>query len=206
MSPLPTLPGVYYCIVRGTADARPISNIFVFQTDTPPSTPAADAALSSDVATAVAAHWPGVAADLHVSYTGVEVACYPLGHPTLPAFLSSFTGNGVIAGATGLKQVAALVHHTVYRRGKGSQSRTFLSPLSINSLDSTGEQLTSSEHGNLQTDFGTFITGVLAALNALSAGFFTYVQLSKKGAGTTYPIVNSTVDILVASQDRRLGR
>lgn len=203
-TPLPTIPGAYYGWVQGTVSGRVIRNVFCFQTDTPPATSAADAAASGFVATTLAGEWHTLATDLSAFYTATEVVMYPLGHPTLPAFVSTFSSSGSTAGDLAPAQTAALIHHQIYRRGKGSQSRSYIGGLAAASISSDGLSLTNTTRTNLQSDFGIMMSAVLAILNAGAYGTFDYVQLSKKAGGATYPVVSSNVELALATQRRRV--
>lgn len=204
MAPLPTLPGVYYCRINALSDGKPVSNIFVFKNDVPPTSEAQDATWSSYVASSVASNWSSVATYLlHQDYTAYDVQCYPLGHPTLPAFVSAFTATGGNTSTQSFRQIAGEVKHNVYRRGKGSQGRTLLSPIGADQLETDGDNLIDAWVTSAQTHFPSFITNTLIQIESLVTGSWDYVQLSRLGSGATYPVVNSTPQKLVRSQNRR---
>ena len=122
--PLPTIAGGYYSSIQATADIKPVSNVFYFHRAATALGDPNDALYASNVATAIGVQWAHVVGDLQGDYVAFEVKTYPLGSPSVPAQISSISLGGGIITSTGIKQVAALVHHTVTRRGKGSQSRT----------------------------------------------------------------------------------
>ena len=85
-APLPVLAGVYYARAIGTADLRPVSNVFTYKKSGVPLASPDDPTNALAVSNAVAAFYPALAdAAFHVVYTGTEVATYPLGSPILPA-------------------------------------------------------------------------------------------------------------------------
>lgn len=205
MAPLPTIAGVYYCRINALSDGDPISNIFVFKTDTPAGSEATDALWSGYVASSVATNWSSVASNLlHQDYTAYNVQCYPLGHPTLPAFVSAFTAAGGDTSAQSFRQVAGEIKHNIYRRGKGSQGRTLLSPIGTGQLETDGDNMTDAWVTSAQSHFPSFITNTIIQIESLAGGLWSYVQLSRLGSGATYPVVNSTAEKLVRSQRRRL--
>lgn len=204
MAPLPTIAGAYYCRINALSDGKPISNIFVFKTTTPASSEAIDALWSGYVATSVADNWPTVVTNLlHQDYTAYDVQCYPLGHPTLPAFVSAFTSTGGNTSSQSFRQVAGEIKHNIYRRGKGSQGRTLLSPIGSSDIETDGDNLTDAWVTLAQSHFTSFISGTITQVEVAAGGLWSYVQLSRLGAGTTYPVVNSTAQKLVRSQNRR---
>jgi hypothetical protein len=105
---------------------------------------------------------------------------------------------------------AALVRHTVTRRGRGSQSRSALSPLTVNHVDPTGILLPSGFQAILTANWGTFIASVLSSLDAGGPGTFSYVQLGRGTAlhptPATYPITGSVAEPLLSTQRRRVRR
>lgn len=204
MPPLPTIPGAYYGFVQATCNGRLIHNVLCFQTDTPPATTTLDAAASGVVATAVASNWGTLATDLSVDYTATEAVFYPLGHPTLPAFVSTFSASGATSGAAAPAQTCALIHHQIYRRGKGTQSRTYIGGLPASGIDAAGQNLTTTLRANLQSDWAIMMNAILTTLNGSAYGTFDYVQLSKKGTGATYPVVSTNVELPLATQRRRV--
>lgn len=204
MAPLPVLAGVYYARVNALSDGKPVSNIFVFVKSGEPLGSGADASNSGIVATAVANWWPQVATNLlHQDYTAYNVQCYPLGSPLTPAFVSAFTAAGGNTSSQSFRQVAGEIKHNVYRRGKGSQGRTLLSPIGADQIETDGDNLTDAWVTSAQTHFTSFITNALVDIEVASPGSWHYAQLSRLGAGATYAVVNSTAEKLARSQNRR---
>jgi hypothetical protein len=204
-TPLPVIGGVYMSIVHGTADSVPVSNIFVWQKAGVPTGDPADTANAQAVSNEVSNHWPGVQQYLHQVYVPTETATYALGSPLVPAQIAPITPAAGDLGPEHFKQIAALVKHTVIRRGKGSQSRTFLSPLSSADITINGDQVTTTWRGNVQVAFDSFVAATISGLAVTSPGTWTYVQLSKK-LSRTFPIAASLVETKVSSQRRRLPR
>lgn len=205
--PLPVLGGVFYARVNAIANLKPVSNILVFKKDGISVGDANDAVNSSHVATAIGTWWPFLAASLlHQSYVGVNVQCYPLGSPALPPFVSAMTAAGGSTTTSSFLQVAGVVKHNIYRRGRGSQGRTFLSPVGTDQVGTDGITMTSTWVTNATSHWSSLITNVLVDLGIASSGTWSYVQLSRLGTGATYPVVNSIGEANVGSQDRRLGR
>lgn len=209
--PLPVLPGVYYARVIAHSDLHPISNVFTFLKAGLTLASAEDLTNAQAVSNAIAAHWMPWANDLlATTYAAEKASTYALGSPLLPAQETPISGGGTRTGTNHYDQVAGLLKHTVIRRGKGSQSRTFLSPLADVDITVNGDQMTSTWLGNASS-FGTsFITPMIASLNIASPGTWTYVQLSKGTFGgvygKTFPMGTTTPDTAVSSQRRRLQK
>jgi hypothetical protein len=206
MAPLPVLAGVYHTIVRATAGGRPITNIFHYQRSGVTLGDTNDGIYANAVALAVATRWgEQVGGIFSTDYTGSEVQVYPQGSPLLPASISTWTDTGGRAFDTAYKQVAALVHSSVSRRGKGSQSRSFLSPISNRDMTANGEQLTDAFRISTEAAFNQFVTRSLSDLVTATGGSWFFVQMSKK-LGRTFFMTDHAVDTFVSSQDRRLQR
>ena len=92
------------------------------------------------------------------------------------------------------------------RRGRGSQSRTFISPVGKGNTDVTGKILTTAYAAILQTAFDDLMTGVLADLTTDAGGVWEMAQLSKKGTGAVYPITTNLVQPALSTQRRRQRR
>jgi hypothetical protein len=162
----------------------------------------ANAALVSSV---VASNWPAMLIYLHPVYTLEEVKVYPLGSPLVPAQITALAGNGGSLGPEHFKQISALIKHVVIRRGKGSQSHTFLSPLSGSDITANGDEVTTSYVTNGTLAFDGFIQNCLIDLATAKPGTWTYVQVSPKHS-TTFDIASSAVEPKVASSRRRNPR
>lgn len=211
VAPLPVIAGTYYARAVGDADGKQVTNVFTFQHPATPLGDATDAFNASVVAAAVAAHFPTLASQiLHLVYNSVEADCYPLGSPLVPKQTHAMTGGGGVAGAKHLIQVAAAVKHTVTRRGRGSQSHTYFSPLSIDSITVNGDQLVPTAIAALTGNFTPFINDVIAQCQSSVPGVWNYVQLSKFHnkiyTPNVFPITGSVPETLISSQKRRLGR
>lgn len=209
--PLPDLPGVYYCIVEGEFGARRNGQIFTFKTDSPVAPGAGDAAIANSVAIHVANAWSAfTTVEVMAGYTGTDIKCYPLHSPTLPAAVVPNLATGGVAGAILPTSVARVVRHNVQRRGRGSQSRTYLSPVAQAVMEPDGITITPTFVTALSGHFATFLSTVLAALNGDGTGSWSYVQLGKGSklspVPATYAIVGSQAEPLLSNIRRRTGR
>jgi len=207
-TPLPTLPGVYYCYVFMTFQGRRVGSTVAFKTSSPPPDSDTDLAWSQFLADALPPAWN---TDMIPRYptgvSGTDSRVYPLGHPTLPAATSHATGAGAQSGAVAAVSAAAVIGHRVRRRGRGSQGHTAISPLCIAEIDGTGETVTDAFVTNVTSDFENFIAAVQAAWAVdVPATGLAYVQLSKVGAGATYPIESSAVEKLLGTERSRTPR
>jgi hypothetical protein len=137
------------------------------------------------------------------AYTTVEAVFYPLGHPLLPAEVVVDLTPGAVAGNLAPIKTAILVHESVHRRGRGSQSRSFLGPVPRDFVDATGQVFTNS--AVWETHWNDFNASVKTVLDGLGLGVWTRKQLSKKGTGATYDIVSSAVSSVFSTQRRRAG-
>ncbi len=209
--PLPQIAGAYYVRVEGQADAKPVSNVLTFLRQARPTPDPDDFAAATALATNVAAGWSTLASDcLHTVYTGNEVVVYALNSPLMPAIRTGLAAPGGRIGAQSFIQVAGVVKHVVSRRGKGSQSRTFLSPLSDSDITVNGDQVTAGWVTRADADWFALINNTVTAMNAAFPGPWSYVQLSKQTFGGVYGkifgITASSAETLISSQRRRLGR
>jgi hypothetical protein len=74
-------------------------------------------------------------------------------------------------------------------------------------IETLGESVKPAFITNMNTDFGNFIGDTQAAFATASGGpTISYVQLSKKGAGATYPITNSFTEALLGTERSRTSR
>ena len=207
-TPLPTLPGVYYSYVYMTFEGRRVGSTFTFKTSTPPPDEATDLQWSQFIADALPPAWN---TDMIPRYpyglTGTSSRVYALGHPLLPAAVSFAAGAGAVNANVAPVAAAAVIRHTVRRRGRGSQGHTQISPLMASEIDGTGETVTDAFVTNVTSDFGNFIAAVHAAWAVdVPAVGLAYVQLSRKGAGATYPILSSQVEKLLGTERSRTAR
>jgi hypothetical protein len=215
--PLPVLAGVYYSTVFGLWEGRPSNNVFTFKVDPAPATGVADVLCANAVCQGIALNWGALAnVAFHTSYLATEVHTYPLNTPTHPAVTATMSAAGGMSGAKAPGMVAAVVAHEVVRRGRGSQSRTYFSPMDETAIDASGTEVSGAHITSLQAAFDTFITSVKSfILAAEPTTTVTYVQLSKgTSSGTppvvvpaqTYDIAASNVEILLSTQRRRMRR
>jgi hypothetical protein len=205
-TPLPVLPGVYYARVRGEFGGKPSSNVFAFKLDGSPPDEGTDATNAEQVAIALSDNWGFLAnAVYNVSYSAIDVQVYPLGHATLPAASQPVVGTGGNGSTQAPSAVALLIKHDVVRRGRGSQSRSFFTPITAPDIEGDGITITPTFVTAVQAAWDTFITSVIADLAAATL-VMDYVQLSKLGAGATYAISRSQVETEVSTQRARAQR
>lgn len=208
--PLPDLLGVYYSIVEGAGLGHPSNNIFTFRVDPGPATGAADIAAGLVVATAIHDHWPTFATAAYPqAYEGTAVKTYALHTPLAPAHVLDMLAPGSIIGATAAVMVGACIKHNVVRRGKGSQSRTTISPLSESSVDSPATSITDSYQTFLTAAFIAFINSVETDVGTALSASCSYVQLSKGTPSlspATYVIASSAAEKKLTTQRRRAQR
>jgi hypothetical protein len=199
---------VYYARIEAHADARPVSNIMTWTINHTPATPLEDTGYAQQLAAQIANEWPTIANDLLASvYVGEQVAVYPLGSPLVPAQLHALVApGGRVPTARHFLQVAGLIKHTVIRRGKGSQGRTFLSPLADIDISVNGDQMNAPWIANAQSDWTAMINHITTNLGTITGFTWQYAQLHKKAPGATFPIFSSTAETLITSSRRRLGR
>lgn len=206
LRPLPVLPGTYLARIMGSFNNLPSTNLFCFETTPPAASGPADAAVANSVSTAIAAHWPAfAAAAMPAAYTANEVSTYPLNSPLEPAQVATMTAAGVGTGQLAPATTAIEIRHTVNRRGKGSQSRTFLTPMQVVDVEADGKTLAPSRQNTIESAFVTFISSVLTDLQA-GGGVWLYTQLSKIPPGRTFNITSSVVEPLLTTQRRRARR
>jgi len=209
-APLPILAGVYYARIEATADAKQITNIVAFKKDGVPLGSGTDAPNALAVTNAIIANWAPVAALLHVSYTGVQVATYALGSPLVPAQVNPLVVSGGSPGPEHFKQLAGRIKHTVTRRGRGSQHSSYMSPMSDADITVNGDEVTVSWRTNMAAAYFGFTSGILSTLATSPGGTWSHVQVSKFQnkvlTPNSFPIISSVPQILLSSQRRRLGR
>lgn len=205
--PLPVVEGAYYAIIHGTNNGLPNGTTLAFGQFPSAATGAADVAVAQDIGDAIANAWVGWASDVLVDdYDAPSVSVYPLFTPLSPATISISTATGGQTGPPANMSTAALIKHSVYRRGRGSQSRTFLSHFKQDWIDSDGEALGTTPRGTIQASWNTFIAAVpTLAATAGSAGVF-FGQLSRKDPGHLYPVIGSTVEVALSTQRSRSTR
>lgn len=206
--PLPTLPGVYYCYVYMTFQGRRVGSTFAFKAASPPPDEDTDAAWSQFIANALPPAWnTDMLPRYPTAVSGTDARVYALGHPVLPAATAHTTGAGAAGGGIAAVSAAAVIRHTVRRRGRGSQGHTAVSPLLIAEIDNSGQNVTVAFQTNVTADFENFIAAVQASWNTnVPTTGLAYVQLSRVGAGATYPILSSAVELLLGTERSRTAR
>jgi hypothetical protein len=205
--PLPNIAGTYYSLIKGSYGGQPNGIVAAFQLFPAPSTGINDITASSVIATAIAANWVTFAADVYNdAYEGVEVLTYPLHTPTAPAFRSVASTPGGQTGDTSPAPVAAVIKHSILRRGRGSQSRTFISYFKDGWITPGGESLNSVNAGTITSAWDAFLTGVIGDPDVVDLGVLTFGQLSRVGSGAFHPSLGSSCETLLSTQRSRTAR
>lgn len=207
-TPLPVLPGVYYGRVMGEWEGLPSDNTFCFKTSAPPVDETADQIRAGQVAQSLALAWRDQFISAMIpTYTMQGASMYPLGHPLVPAQVSPLIDVGTLVGPPGPAASAVMIRHNVNRRGKGSQGRSFISPLDLNRMTADGKSIAPASVLEFTTKWNAVVNATIADLLTFfpSESFF-YVQLSKKGAGATYSITDSNAESKLSTQRRRARR
>ena len=207
-TPLPVLAGVYYGRVEGQYEGLPCGNIFTWRVDPAPGTTALDDGFAQDIANAMRDNWTTTMVSIMLSiYTGGTTSVYPLGDPASPARTATGTWTGGALTAISTTATAAVIKHSVLRRGKGTQSRTYISPVGTSQISSDGKSVSSTFQTSLDTQFNLFVGGVISDFTTANPGHgLTYGQLSKKGTGAFYEIVTSSAELPLSTQRRRTRR
>jgi hypothetical protein len=207
-TPLPVLPGVYYGHLTATYLGLPTGNIFTWKADAPPASSSLDSTWAQAIATSMADQWNlQMSALLPAGVHGWTAKVYPLGHPTLPAAEATSTGTGGASGTVGPVSCAYVIRNRVLRRGRGSQSHSLISPVLDNFLTSDGISVTGAAQTSLTNAYQAFVAAVEADFAAAITGHeIVHVQLSKKGAGTTYDIIGSECEALLGTARARTPR
>lgn len=206
--PLPTLPGVYYGYVWMSYLGRRTGSVFTFKSTDATTDPAIDAANAQFLADALVTSWiTNMLPRYPTAVTGTNSRVYALGHPLVPAAFS-FTSSGGAGGDTvAAVPACAVIRHTVFRRGRGSQSHTAISPLQRSEITIDGTSLDPAFITNVTSDFENFIADTISGYTTLGGGgILDYVQLSKKGSGATYLITSNQAEPLVGTERSRTGR
>ncbi len=205
---LPTLPAVYYGYIKGNYGALTIGNTLAFKATTSAATAAADFVRAQVLADAMTLGWTTTLGPLQPNeVTGWDSRVYALEFPTLPAAFGHTSGTGGNTGTLAPVSAAAVIRHTVLRRGRGSQSHSAFSPLTIGEIDGDGLSITGGLQTGLTTEWENWVAGIQTATAAAGVPFSVdYVQLSKKGTGATYPIISTSTDILLGTERSRTPR
>lgn len=208
-TPFPVLPGVYYGKIEGQFEGLPCGNIFAFKITPAEVNDAQGVTYANEIAGYLVANWTTTMATIMTNvYTGGSASVYPLGRPTVPAQVATGTWvGGALGGATLPVSTAAVIAHNVMRRGRGSQSRTYISPLSSGQITGDGKNVSSTFQTALATQFTLFKGGVIGDWTAANPTIaMDYVQMSKKGTGASYLIGTSTPELALSTQRRRARR
>ena len=206
--PLPVLPGAYYGILEGSVSSLPMGNTFCFQSTNLTATSPDAAARALVMATSLANQWVNhMLASLSNFYSGVTAKVYALQYATLPAQEDFAVGAGANTAALANPTLSVLVKHTVFRRGRGSQGRSYIGALCENLFDGGERTITDGAVTGFTTQWNAFINAVLADMaGAYPSETWTYVELSRVGTGATHPITASGAEKAVAYQRRRARR
>jgi hypothetical protein len=204
-TPLPVLPGVFYGTLRGTYDGLPSGNVFCFKSSN--ETMSSDVATASalQVASALTTAWDAhIIALLPSIYLGEVASIYPLQYPLVPAQENTASSTGGASGTVSSMTRVAVIKHNVLRRGRGSQGHTYVSPISDLGMNPDARHLSVAHRDDWQAAYAAFIADVIGIYEAFAPSeILSYRQLSKKGTGATYPIINSQVELAIGSQRRR---
>jgi hypothetical protein len=206
-TPLPTIAGVYYGYVWMTYLGNRCGSIFAWLDAVPETDPANDAIKAQHVADALVSSWnanmlPRYPTAVH----GTDSRVYALGHPLVPPAFSNSPATGAGGSTVAGVAQAAVIRHNVFRRGRGSQSHTAISPLQDSEVSNDGTSVTSAFVTNLNSDFGNFIGGVQAAFTAATSGdTISYVQVSKR-LHRTFDITSSSTETLLGTERSRTSR
>ena len=207
-TPLPVLPGVYYCHLTGTNAGLPTGNVFTFLASVPPVDAVVDQAWAQEIANDIPLEWSTTVGPAYPNdVAGWDCRVYALGHPVLPAVFGHTTGGGADTGLLAPVSAAGIIRHSVMRRGRGSQSHSAISPLPQGAISDDGRSLTDGFRVALGEEFNNFIEAVIADFSAFTGGAaISYVQLSKLGSGATYPITSSSAETLLGTERSRTPR
>jgi len=206
--PLPTLPNVYYGHLSMTYSGLPSGNVFTFLSSAAGPDGPTDFAYAQTIADLLCTAWNSEMIPLYpVGVSGTSSKVYPLGHPLLPAAVGSASAAGANGADVAPVSAAAVIRHAVQRRGRGSQSHSAISPLPLGGVTSDGKSVAAGAVSNLTTSFENFIAAVISGFTTAHSGItIDYVQLSKKGAGATYPILSSNCESLLGTERSRTPR
>ncbi len=207
-TPLPVLVGVYYARIFGDNSGLPTGNIVTWKAQTAPSSVAVDQAYAQTIADSMTANWTTTMGPIYPNDVGGwNSHVYALGSPTLPAVTGFTSGSGASTQPLAPVSAAAIIRHSVMRRGRGSQSHSAISPLTIDQVTSNGRGLDPGFITGYTTEWNNFIGQVQADFaTAYPANAIDYVQLSKKGSGATYPITGSNAETLLGTERSRTPR
>ncbi len=206
-SPLPTIAGVYYGYVWMTYLGNRCGSVFTFLDAAPETDPANDALKAQYVADGLVASWnTNMLPRYPNTVVGTDSRVYALGHPLVPPAFANAPQNGASSPTVAGVAQAAVIRHNVFRRGRGSQSHTAISPLTASEVSVDGSSVTAAFITNMNSDFGNFIGDVQAAFTAATGGdTITYRQLSRR-LSTTFEITSSATETLLGTERSRTAR
>lgn len=208
MPALPTLPNVFYSQVWGTYLGRRTGVVCTFRATTSSGGAPADLVRAQVIAQALTDAWnTTIGPMLPNAVTGWNSRVYGLGFPANPPALGFTSGHGAGGVSSEPIVVTAVIKHNVLRRGRGSQSHSSISPLIAGSVIADGSLLDAGPVSAFTTEWLNFIGDVQASTAAAPTPFdVDYVQLSKKGAGATYPIISSACETIPGTERSRTAR
>lgn len=202
--PLPDITGGYLARIVGTWEGLPSDNTFGWRIVPAPASGSADVAAAQAIGDAMSTRWNAFAsAAMHNSYRATEVQVYPLHTPTHPATTSAATSAGGLSGDPSPAPLAMLIKHDVVRRGRGSQSHSFVQPFTAAAIDGTGKSLITSFRDSVTADWTAFIADVITDVGTAVGAAVLPVQISKIPPGTPYAIATSECVSKLSTQRRR---
>lgn len=212
--PLPVLPGVYYGRILGGWEGLPSNNTYCFKATPSPGTELLDREVALSVSTTAATVWQTYMLPvMHNTYGLTGATTYPLGDPISPAQVFDIGGPGTVAGSVAGSPLAVVIRHTVLRRGKGSQGRTYLSPVPLVEITSDGKSIGGTYADTITTAYNNWWGFVTSSLNVTYPTMvFSFVQLGRGRtvptpvAPTTYTILESACETALSTQRRRTRR
>jgi len=202
--PLPDITGGYLARIIGSWEGLTCDNTFGWRVVPAPASGSADVAAAQALGDAMATRWNAfAAASLHNSYRATEVQVYPLHTPTHPATSSPATSAGALSGDPSAAPLAMLIKHDVVRRGRGSQSHSYVQPFTAAAIDGTGKALINSFRDSITANWNAFIADVVTDAGTAIGAAVLPVQISKIPPGTPYAISSSECLSRLSTQRRR---
>lgn len=206
MPALPVISGAYLAVTENQFEGLRMGNTLGFRSNTPPADGPTDLATAQAIRNSLVTNLPDLYHDTcQNTLTGGTVKVYPLGHPLLAATEGVYTATGGIAGAICPVSTALVIKHAVDRRGRGSQSRTFLGPVSVNWLHSDGKSIEPTNATIVQDAWDAFILAVQTDLAAVSGGV-VFCQISSTPVDATYTVIESIAEAELTTARGRVRR
>lgn len=204
---LPAVPGVLRIALRGAFGTGEWANIYHFAFSGGPATDPDCATMASQTRTAWGTNFLGAYPPI-VTLTSVTVEDLTSSSAGVGAWAGSDIGTGTSRPVPA--NVCMLVKHTIGRRYRGGHPRTYL-PGPNDAILSTPTQWDASAVATIQGFFNTFISDVetttLPSITFplhVSVSYFT--GHSQRLTPVVDPVLGSTVETMVATQRRRVGR